>query len=419
MLNCGHTGEKSDIQLCPHLVGQEDVAFWRVLRGDAMRYDCCCAACKEAFAKGEALEFVEVCPTCARQIDEERWEMRGWLGSPTIEEFFVSFDDTLQKIAFASEMNQVEAFHPLDSKRVLALFNGQIGIFAADNFSSLVPVSMHDDNNENWDNHSLTPRFHLSPSGRYVALVNDFGRYGAVFDLDEKRQTMNLDRGEYQPETQYFPCAFFVCDGREFIVHATDWNRLEVSEPQTGKLLTPRDEMKYEDKNPHALDYFHGALRISPDNKWILDDGWVWHPVGVVCSWNLESWLKLNFYESEDGGSRQELAYRDYFWNGPMCWIDNKRVAIQGIGTDEENLIRGATIYHAEIGEQIAQFTGPSGEFWSDGTRLFSVEDDGLHIWDVEKGARTGIIKGFRPQFQIANALAQIEGSKMTLWNCG
>lgn len=419
MLICGHTGQASDIRLCPHLVGQEAVDFWRVLRGDGMLYDCCCAACAKTFDESQSMEFVEVCSDCARKIEEQHWDMCGWLGSPTVEEFPVPFDDTLHEVIFVSEMDEASALLPLDSQRVLAFHGQQIGVFENTSFSPLATAQMPDDVDGNWGNHSLTPRFHLSPSGRYAALVNDFGRYGAVFDLEESRQTMNLDRGEYHPETQYFPCAFFSHDGRDLFVHATDWNRLEISDPRSGELLTAREAMNYEDKNSHYLNYFHGALHVSPDGKRIMDDGWVWHPVGVVYCWSLENWLKSNPYESEDGASKQELAYRSYFWNGPMCWIDNERVAIEGIGTDDEMMIRGAVIRDSSSGEQLAQFAGPSGEFRSDGTRLFSVEDDGLHLWDVETGARTGVIKGFRPQFQIDGALAQIEGNKMTLWNYG
>ena len=335
-LACKHDGRASEIQLCPHLVGQKDAAFWRVLRGAAMRYDCCCATCEEAFAGGKSLSFVEVCSACAREIDGERWEMRGWLGSPTIREHPVPFDETLRKIIFAAAMSEANALHPLDSMRVLASIRGEIGVFEDGDFSSLTPVPMPDDTEKNWCRHPLTRRFHVSPGGRFAALVNDFGRYGAVFDLDDNRQTMNLDRGEYLPQTQYFPCAFFANGERDLIIHATSWNRLEISDPRTGALLTARGPMNYGDENPHYLDYFHGALRVSPDSQWIVGDGWIWHPLGVVRSWNLGRWLESNAYESEDGPSKRDLCYRDSFWSGPICWLDAHRLAVEGIGTDEE-----------------------------------------------------------------------------------
>ena len=415
-LKCGHDDKASEIRLCTHLVGQAEVAFYRVLRGEAMRYDCCCELCLKAFRRDEALDWVEVCAACAQKIDGENWEMCGWLGTPEIVEAPAPFDDTRQTVTFAAEMGEAKALYPLDSERVLAFYGSQIGIFEGDNFTPLAPVEMPIDCVHNWCDHRLTPRFYLSPSGRYAALVNDYGRYGAVFDLECARQTMSLDRGEYHPETQPFPLAFFAHEGRDLVVHATAWNRLEISDPQSGELLTPRDAMNHEEKNPHYLDYFHGALHVAPGGEWIVDDGWVWAPVGVVCVWNLKNWLQTNVYESEDGDSKRQLVDCGYYWTRPMCWLDDYRVAIEGIGDDDELLIRGATVFDARGGATVARFAGPSGEFWSAGTRLFSLEDDGLHLWDVEHGARMGIVRDFRPNFHIENALVQISGNTMIIW---
>ena len=163
ILSCGHAEKASEIRLCPHFVGQEDVSFWRVLRGDAMRYDCCCKLCSEAFERGEALDWVEVCTACAQKIDGEVWEMCGWLGAPSIEESLVPFDDTLQTVTFADAMRAATALYPLDFGRVLGLCQRQIGIFENDSFVPFAPVEMPIDCDYNWANHHLTPRFHLSP----------------------------------------------------------------------------------------------------------------------------------------------------------------------------------------------------------------------------------------------------------------
>lgn len=417
-LKCGHDDNAAEIRFCTHLVGQAEVAFYRVLRGDAMRYDCCCELCRQAFKRDEVLDFVEVCAACAQKIDGENWEMCGWLGAPSIVETLAPFDDTLQTVIFAEEMRAARACYPLDAGRVLAFYQSQIGIFAGEIFTPIASVQIPEDTTRQWNNRGPTPRFHLAPSGRYAALVNDYGRYGAVFDLKNARQTMNLDRGDYHPETQPFPLAFFAHDGRDLLVHATAWNRLEISDPQNGTLLTPRAALNYEDKNSHYLDYFHGALHVAPDGEWIADDGWVWHPVGAVCVWNLKSWLD-NFYESEDGDSKCELSYCVDNWNRPICWLDAHRVAIEGIGDSDDAMIRGATVFDARSGATLARIAGPSGEYWSDGARLFSVENDGLHLWDVTNGARTGILRDFRPNFQLDNALVQIAGNTMTIWCCG
>ena len=317
------------------------------------------------------------------------------------------------EIEFASEMSQAQAVCPLSQSRVLAFNDGHIGVFEGDFYSAISSVGMPVETSGGRNHHNLTPRLHLSPSNRFAALVNDYGQFGAVFDLQEKRQTMSLNRGDYHPETQPFPLTFFSYKERDLVVYASDWNRLEISDPLTGELLTRRAAIKHEDRNPHYLDYFHGTLRVSPDCKWIVDDGWVWQPFGIVALWSLERWLD-NPYESEDGNSKRTFAFRDE-WDKPFCWINSASFAVEGIGPEDE-LIHGATIYDLK-GEQISQFAGPSGSFWSDGTRLFSVEDDGLHFWNVERGARTGFLKDFRPQFQFKNALTQNMGNTMTIWN--
>ena len=71
-------------------------------------------------------------------------------------------------------------------------------------------------------------------------------------------------------------------DGRTLVVHATDWNRLDVSDPATGERLTLRDLPQPESGQPRPnryMDYCHAGLSVSPDYEWIADWGWIWHPV--------------------------------------------------------------------------------------------------------------------------------------------
>lgn len=175
--------------------------------------------------------------------------------------------------------------------------------------------------------------------GRFAAVVNTRGRQGAVVDLQTGAVTMRLDRGDYRVEHSNFPAAFAEVDGRTVLVHGTDWNRLDASDPRTGELLTARAFAPYERGGPlpeHYLDYFHGGLAVSPDGRFVADNGWVWSPTGAVVAWDLHRWLRENPWESEDGPSRRPLCWRDYFWDGPLCWVDNDRLAVWGYGTDDE-----------------------------------------------------------------------------------
>lgn len=131
-----------------------------------------------------------------------------------------------------------------------------------------------------------SPHLHASADGAFAAVVNDYGRFGEVLDLTTGRATLALDGGDYNEETVPFSLAFARHGDATVVVHRTDWNRLDVSDARTGELLTARPS----DAPEHKLDYFHGALYLSPGGSRILDDGWIWHPVGFPAVWSLDRW---------------------------------------------------------------------------------------------------------------------------------
>jgi hypothetical protein len=162
-----------------------------------------------------------------------------------------------------------------------------------------------------WMRHVLRPRLRVSACGRFAAVVHHYGRYGRVVDVARGGPpTVTLDGGTYHSGTVPFLAAFAVVGGRPFLVHRTKWNRLDVSAPQTGELLTGREyETMPEPRQrpPHFLDYFHGRLHVSPGSRAIADDGWVGSPVGRPQVCDMQAWLRGNVWESEDGPSHRWL----------------------------------------------------------------------------------------------------------------
>ena len=149
--------------------------------------------------------------------------------------------------------------------------------------------------------HALTRRLHASHNGEFAAVVNDYGLYGQVIDLRSGKITLNLDGGDYCPETVPFSFGFASWQGNVVVIHRAAWNRLDISDASTGNLLSERGPTAYqsgEQRPEHYLDYFHGALYLSPDGTRILDDGWVWHPVGIPVVWSVDRWLSENVWES-------------------------------------------------------------------------------------------------------------------------
>lgn len=328
---CGHSGKEGHSRLCPHLVGVEDVPYARVLRGKGLEADVCCAACTKTVKAAQennedAIAWQVVSQRCVELLDENEWDMIEWIGQPGIEEQPVAFDQTLTTLVFEAGLEGAVALVPLDSQRLMGWWNHTLFEI---NQTFLRPLCEAELVTEKGT--KVTPRLHVSLDEEVAVLCHDFGRFGVVVDLQEKRTTMRLDKGNYRNEHTPFPAAFFRFEGQTLLVHATDWNRLDVSDPRSGQLLSSRTSPSYrgvEERPQHYLDYFHGQLHVSPDEQWIADDGWVWAPVGVVASWNIARWIGGNVWESEDGVTRHRLCERPYLWNIPVAWIDAEHVAV-------------------------------------------------------------------------------------------
>jgi hypothetical protein len=232
---------------------------------------------------------------------------------------------------------------------------------------------------------------HLSRDGSLAAIVEAKGTRGVVLSLPSGTTVMAMERGDYEVEHCRFPVAFVEHAGRTFLVHGTDWNRLDVSDPVTGALLTARAPASYshgEERPEHYLDYFHGRLRLSPDGATLADDGWVWHPCGIVRVFHVGRWLDESPWESEDGSSVRTLCGRVWYWDGPMCWIDARTLAVWGLGEDDTDLVPGVRLFDATTGDEIRSFAGPSGELVYD-EHLVSISPDvGAAVWDVATGER-------------------------------
>jgi len=253
-----------------------------------------------------------------------------------------------------------------------------------------------------------------SHQGRWFACASALDRTGVVLNGANGTISMRLDRGDYHIDVSRFALAFFEHDSHDYVVHATAWNRLDISEAATGRLLTPRQygatpEGKHHPE--HYLDYFHGCLLVSPDGGRIADNGWVWSPVGVVSTWSLRQWLNDNVWESEDGSSRRWLCERAYYWDGPFCWIDGTTLAIWGYGSDDDWLLPAVRLFDVVTGEERGWFPGPDispqkRNPWPRGATgflafhryLFSVSpENGTSVWDVHDGARVLAAPDFRP----------------------
>ncbi len=252
----------------------------------------------------------------------------------------------------------------------------------------------------------------LSPVGDYAAIFEVSGSLGVVVDLRDGRVVRRLHRGSYRPQNSFFPVAFARRDDRTLLVTGSEWNRLDLIDVAADRVLSERTFAPRESGGPppeHYLDYFHGSLAVSPDGAWIIDSGWIWHPVGVVRAWSLDAW-QGNVWESEDGPTLRGLATRDYYWDGPACWVDKRTVALWGYGDDDEWLVPSALLIDAREGRLLRWFAGPrvrpprawpprvlADSLVFDGY-LFAIHDEaGTTVWDVATGERVCADATLRP----------------------
>jgi hypothetical protein len=380
---CGHAPITEPRRVCPHLVASDPRRHHLRFTGSGVNCALVCPSCIDA----PDSTFVAVCDACAGDA-EEIGDGRV-VGAPKvrIRPSPLPFEhDVISLPALArASLAAFAALPGAPRSRWLAVVDDELLGFDLDGrevvrLASLraAPIDL-----------AAPLSVRTSPCGRFAAVVNEKGRHGTVVDLASGTITMSLDRGDYFESACTFAAAFFQRGDRMLLVHATDWNRLDVSDPATGRLLTPREELSWRSEEPppaRYLDYFHSSLAVSPEGTFVADGGWVWQPMGVVVTWNLRRWLDDNPYESEDGPSRRELTWREP-WDVGMCFVDDRTLALWGYG--RENLIPAVQLFDVESGHRRSWFAGvPVGVFSFD-RWLFSVsKTEGTSVWDVATGER-------------------------------
>lgn len=444
MLACGHDREPFGAPMCVHLrVCREPwISYLKWYTGAGKDTELLCKACVEERQNGRQITTAVVCQECFQYATTEVGDIGGVRGRPEIRIRSVPINPQLQRSAIPKGAGRIIDISPFitegRSTWLLLADDGLITQFDADTdeWKCLVCARLTSEpDHEPWCGRFLKPRLHVAPGGDFAAIVNDYGRYGQLIDLRTGRVTLALHGGDYHMETVPFSFAFAQVNGRVFAIHRTDWNRLDVSDPCTGHLLTVRSPTSYrrgEERPLHYLDYFHGALHVSPNSIRIADDGWVWHPVGIPATWSLEQWISGNVWESEDGSTRKVICARDYYWDHALTWLDDQRIAIGGIGEDDVYMVEGARIFDISLPGgpnpgcradwpwpcELIAFAGPAGTFFSEGHALFSSDQSGLSRWDVKDGSRTGYLQGFKPTYHHRGAreLVQVVDGVLVRW---
>ncbi|MDQ3634207.1 MAG: hypothetical protein M3405_06815 [Acidobacteriota bacterium] len=175
----------------------------------------------------------------------------------------------------------------------------------------------------------------------YICIVQKYGQNGIVLNLKNPNFRKELKRGDYCVEHCTFPIAFYENDNQTFLIHGTDWNRLDITNLETDKILTERI-VDYETSSNY-FDYFHSSLLMSPDAKHFTSNGWVWSPYDIITVYQTEKFIQ----EFEMSNTKINFEIVDgYNWDRPLCWVNNTTLGI-GYNKKEDEEIKG--IYPSEI----------------------------------------------------------------------
>ncbi|WP_316787688.1 hypothetical protein [Pedobacter frigoris] len=118
-----------------------------------------------------------------------------------------------------------------------------------------------------------------SDNGEYVFIYQKLGTKGLLLKNGELLREIN--RSYYCSEVYEYPAAFATIQSKTYLIHCPlSYDQLDFEDVETGELITNI-------KNREPSDRFHSRLEISPDGRYLMSKGWVWHPLDVVMIFDL------------------------------------------------------------------------------------------------------------------------------------
>ncbi len=378
--DCPHADAPEFGRVCVHLLATGPAAYWEHFTGEGKESWLVCPACRRTPALRRA------CRACWDAIRGREWEGTAGTPRPLLRASPLRFVQERRRIPGADTAHYL-VLRPLvrhDAQAYIALTTqGDLYRIDLDADEALHVGTVADMGVMRFGMGDLL----LSADGRFGAVFNPAGQHGAVFDLTTSRVTMRLDRGGHEIDRCAWPLAFFEHRGRTLLVHASEWNRLEVSDPRDGAMLTHRvDTFDHRGRSMHYLDYHHCGLAVSPDQRRIADNGWFPEDRGSVRAWSLTRWMEEDVWESERSPDEGVDGPREGVWDAPLCWLDGRRLAVWGYGATPP-FIDGVRVIDVEAGRETHWFPGPNGPLVFD-EWLFSLHSGGVTVWDVDTGER-------------------------------
>ena len=121
-----------------------------------------------------------------------------------------------------------------------------------------------------------------SSDARFQVLYETLGTKALV--LEHGKILREINRSYYHAGVYEYPIALLLVEGRHLIAHCpNEYNELEIEDVLTGEVLTRR--------STKACDFFHSRLQASPDSRFLLSAGWVWHPLDAIQVYSISDAL--------------------------------------------------------------------------------------------------------------------------------
>jgi hypothetical protein len=160
-----------------------------------------------------------------------------------------------------------------------------------------------------------------SENGQYVFIYKRLGTKGLL--LKNGNVIREINRPYYHAETYEFPAAFVSINNRTYLIHCPkEYCQLDFEDVETGEIITDVEGRK-------PSDIFHSRLSVSPDGKYLMVCGWIWHPLDIVEVYDIVDCLKNPLLL--DGGALSPDFGTEI---NSASFIDNDRILIASSDED-------------------------------------------------------------------------------------
>jgi len=123
-----------------------------------------------------------------------------------------------------------------------------------------------------------------STDGQYAFIYQKLGTKGLL--LKNGALLREINRSYYCANVYEYPAAFVTTENETFLIHCpSEYCRLDFEEVETGQIIT-------NSKGRSPADFFHSRLEISPNGKYLMSKGWVWHPLDAIKVFDIQECIQ-------------------------------------------------------------------------------------------------------------------------------